>query len=38
MIIHCTVLGPFWIVVLILFFHKDNGASGKPAGAWEWEY
>lgn len=35
MIIRCTVPGPFWkrIVLFILFFYKDNSASGKPACA-----
>lgn len=35
MIILCTVPRPFWkrIVLFILFFHKDNSASGKPAYA-----
>lgn len=35
MIILCTMPRPFWkrIVLFILFFHKDNSASGKPAYA-----
>lgn len=33
MIILCTAPRPFWkwIVLVILFFYKDNSASGKPA-------
>lgn len=33
MIILCTLPRPFWkrIVLVILFFHKDNSAGGKPA-------
>jgi len=35
MIILCTTPVPFWkwIVLVILFFCKDNSASGKPASA-----